>query len=236
MFTIRKKESRTPYYARAVAAAFFAFSLACRSAAAQTFQFLPEVDAYTKIAPNIRFSFQAKETREAGDPTQAAIGPSFDFYVKPLVRLEKISIFDPDEAKAQLFQLFAGFRYLASPTNPHTERLEVGLIVNFPLHHKILFSDRNRMDLDWSRDVFTWRYRNRAKLQRAINIGPYRPAPYLGAEFFYLSQLQKWSTTALFAGCLLPLGKNYSLDAYYEHQNITRGPRNQQLNQLGLIL
>ena len=52
-------------------------------------EFLPEVDAYLKLNPDIRVSFQAKDTREGGDSTQAEIGPSMEFYLKPLVRLKR---------------------------------------------------------------------------------------------------------------------------------------------------
>lgn len=82
----------------------------------------------------------------------------------------------------------------------------------------------------------TWRYRNRVSLQRRVAIGNYHPAPYISAEAFYLSQYHKWSTTALYAGCLLPLGKHYEFDPYYEHQNITSKQPIRQLNQFGLIL
>ena len=37
---------------------------------AQTLQFLPEVDAYLKLHPQIQGYLQAKQTREGGDPTQ----------------------------------------------------------------------------------------------------------------------------------------------------------------------
>jgi hypothetical protein len=60
-------------------------------ASAQVDEFLPEIDAYYKVNQNVRLSFQAKETREGGDPTQAEIGPSIEFYLKPLVRLKKIT-------------------------------------------------------------------------------------------------------------------------------------------------
>jgi hypothetical protein len=105
-----------------------------------------------------------------------------------------------------------------------------------PLVWNILLSDRNRMDLDWSQNQFTWRYRNRLTLERRLAVRSYHPGPYVSAEVFYQSQYQKWSTTALYAGCLLPLSKRFQFDAYYEHQNITSKKPNQQLNQFGLIL
>jgi hypothetical protein len=73
-------------------------------------------------------------------------------------------------------------------------------------------------------------------LERRLKIGSHHPAPYVSAEFFYESQYQKWSTTALYAGCLLPVGKHVQFDPYYVHQNITSKRPSQQLNQFGLIM
>jgi hypothetical protein len=214
----------------------FTFLLRCAPTSAQTFQTLPEVDAYSTIQPNIRFNFQVKETREAGDPTQAEIGPGFDFYIKPLARLKGTSDLDPNKAKSHLVLWYVGFRYLPSPDKPHVERVELAGTAHYPFIAKILLSDRSRADLDWSQNRFTWRYRNRLTLERRVTIGSYHPAPYLSAEFFYQGQFQKWGTTALYAGCLFPIGKHIEFDPYYEHQNITTVKPNQQLNQFGLIL
>ncbi|HTZ47966.1 MAG TPA: DUF2490 domain-containing protein [Verrucomicrobiae bacterium] len=210
--------------------------LTCCGGARGQFQFLPEVDTYDKLSSNVRFDFQAKETREAGDPTQVEVGPSFDFYLKPLVKLKHVTEFDLDDAKTRLLQLSVGFRYVPSPNEPHIERMIVAFTTNFPLGGGFLLSDRNRADLDWEKGAFTWRYRNRLNLERTIKIGNYHPSPYVAVEPYYLSQYQKWSTTALYAGCILPFKKHYQLDPYYEHQNITSKKPNQQLEQFGLIL
>ena len=214
----------------------FLLLLTCGRASGQTFQFLPEVDVFYRVQSDIRFNFQAKETREAGDPTQAEIGPGFDSFLKPLAPLRRITAFDLDESKSRPLQLSAGFRYVPSPDKPHTERLIVAATPRLPLVWSILLSDRNRMDLDWSQNQFTWRYRNRLTLERRLAVRSYHPGPYVSAEVFYASQYQKWNTTALYAGCLLPLSKHFQLDPYYEHQNITSKKPNQQLNQFGLIL
>jgi hypothetical protein len=216
--------------------AVFVMGALCTRATGQTFQFLPEVDGYTWIHPDIRFTFQAKETREAGDPTQAEIGYGFDFFVKPLVRLKRVTAFDLDDAKSRLLQLSAGVRYLPSPDKPHIERLELVAMSHFPLVANILLTDRNRFDLDWSQNQLKWRYRNRATLERRLTFRNYHPAPYVSAEVFYLSRYEKWSTTAFYAGCLFPMGKHVEWDPYYEHQNITSANPNHQFNQFGLIL
>ena len=68
------------------------FLLFCLPARAQTSttEFLPEIDANFKLNSNVRFLFQAKETREGGDPTQAEVGPSIEFYLKPLLKLKNV--------------------------------------------------------------------------------------------------------------------------------------------------
>ena len=184
---------------------------------AQTFQFLPEVDTYYKVNPKVFVQFQAKETREGGTPTQAELGPSIGFRLEPVV-------------------LGVGYRYMPSPNEPTQNRLRLDLIFLFPLKAKIVIADRNRVDLDWQSGTFTWRYRNKFAIAKTITIKSYQPRPYVAVEPFYESQFQKWSTTALYAGCLFPIGKHAQFDVYYEHQNNTGNKPNQQLNQFGLAL
>jgi hypothetical protein len=84
----------------------------CVPGNAQTLQGLPEIDTYIKLDPDLRFTFQVKETREGGDITQAEIGPSLDFYVKPLVKLEGAIEFDLDDLKSRFLVLTIGYTYL----------------------------------------------------------------------------------------------------------------------------
>jgi hypothetical protein len=184
--------------------------LFCRTGSAESTQeteFLPEVDAYLKLNPYIRVSFLAKDTREGGDPTQASIGPSVDFYLKPLIKLKRI-----------------------------TARVIVAVTSHLPIKADLLLTDRNRADLDWSNGTFTWRYRNKPSLQRTFAIGSYHLMPYASAEFYYESQYSKFSTTELYAGTILPVGRHLEFDPYYEHQNNTGKKPNKQVNALGLTL
>jgi hypothetical protein len=213
--------------------------LFCRTGSAESSQeteFLPEVDAYLKLKPDIRISFQAKDTREGGDSTQAAIGPSMEFYLKPLIRLKKITAFDLDDAKTRPLVLTAGYSFLSSPSSPSTNRVLVAATSHLPIKAQLLFTDRNRADLDWSGGAFTWRYRNMLSLQRTFAIHSYHLMPYASAEFYYESEYSKFSTTELYAGTHLPVGKHFDFDPYYEHQNNTGKKTNKQVNALGLTL
>jgi hypothetical protein len=203
---------------------------------AQVDQLLPEIDAYYKLAPDVRISFQAKETREGGDPTQAEIGPSIDVYLKPLLKLKNVTRFDLDDSKSRPLVLSIGYRYLPSPNAPAENRIEPVATFHFPLKAGFLFSDRNRADLDWKGGKFSWHYRNLVQIEKRLTIRSYHPGPYASVEVFYQSQYSKWSETAIYAGCMFPMGKHVQFNPYYEHQNNTGKSPNQQLNQLGLML
>ncbi len=92
--------------------------LCCLQGSAQTAQVLPEIDTNVKLSSDLRVTFQAKETREGGDPTQAEIGPSFDFYLKPLIRLQDVTEFDLDDAKARPLLFSIGYRYMPRQARP----------------------------------------------------------------------------------------------------------------------
>jgi hypothetical protein len=205
-------------------------------AAAQTGEFLPEIDSYYNFNPDLRVQFQVKETREGGTPTTAEIGPSLQLYLKTLSKLSEITSFDLDKSKSQLVLFSIGYRILPTPDEPPTNRLEPYVILNLPSPGKLLLSDRNRADLDWQNGRFSWHYRNLINVERPLSIRNYHPSPYISAEVWYTSQYQKWSTTSVFAGCLFPIGKHFEFNPYYEHQNNTGKSPNQQLNQLGLML
>jgi hypothetical protein len=80
------------------------------------------------------------------------------------------------------------------------------------------------------------RYRNRLTVDRTFAIGSYHLIPYAAAEPFYESQYGKWSTTSLYAGSLLPVGKHVQFNTYYEHDDNTGKLQNQQVNSAGLAL
>jgi Protein of unknown function (DUF2490) len=160
----------------------------------------------------VQLYVQAKETREGGAPTQAESGPGIEVYLKPWLKLKKPTLFDLNEAKKRVLVFSAGYRYLPSPDSPPENRLRLDLASNFPMKANLLISDRNRADLDWQSGKFMWRYRNRLKVERRFTIRSFHPGPYISAETFYQSQYQKWSTTALYAGCSLPLGKHVEIE------------------------
>ena len=206
------------------------------AAEAQVSQFLPEIDTYVGIHAGSQVWFQAKQTREDQAPTQAEIGPGLDFFFKPLVKLGNATLFDLDQSKQRLLVLSVGYRYLPSPDSPSENRILLMATSNLPMKGALLISDRNRLEVNFTGGDTYWRYRNKLTLQRAIRIDSYHPSLNASAEVYYNSRYDKWSTTAIYAGCIFPLGKKIELNPYYEHQNSTGRSPNTQINAAGLIL
>jgi hypothetical protein len=206
------------------------------SAHAQEPQFLPEVDAYLKLNSHFQTYLQAKDDRDGGDPTQFTFGPSLQIYLKPLVKLKKVTAFDLDDAKTRPLVIETGYRLITQPNKANENRAIEAVTLHFPIWANILITDRNRADLDWQNGVFTWRYRNRFQVERAFAINGYHLIPYVAAEPFYESQYKKWSATDLYAGVLLPVGKHVEFNPYYEFENNTAKKPNQQNYYVGLAL
>jgi hypothetical protein len=203
---------------------------------AQSVNFVPETDFHLELNSYLRVYLQAKDDRDAGASDQFSIGPSVQFYLRPLLKLKKITVFDLDDSKARPLVLEVGYRRLLAPNTPSTNRMEPELTFHFPLVAGLLISDRNRADLDWKSGTFTWRYRNKLTLERTFAVNSYHFIPYIAAEPYYVEQYHKWSTTDLYAGCLLPVGKHFQFNPYYEHEKNTGTQKSEPKTYIGLVL
>jgi len=237
LYTRRHLESKvvTQFQRACLRMAMLLFS-ACVPVCAQSVQFLPEIDPHLKVNSFLRAYLEAKDDQDAGASKQLGIGPSLQFYLKPLLKLKNFTAFDLDDSKARPLVLETGYRYIAAPDAPSTNRNLTMLTFHFPLMAGFIISDRNRVDLDWKSGEFTWRYRNKLTLERTFTVRSCHLIPYVAAEPHYGSQYSKWSTTALYAGCLFPLGKYVQFNSYYEHENNSGKSPNQQKNGFGLAL
>ena len=212
------------------------FTSAGMPALAQSVQFLPETDAHLTLNSFMRTYLQAKDDRDEGASDQFSIGPSLQFYLRPLLTLKKITSFDLDDSKPRPLVLETGYRSVTAPNALPINRMQTILTFTFPLKAGFLISDRNRADLDWTSQTFTWRYRNKLTLERTVAVYSYHLIPYVAAEPYYEEKYHKWSTTDLYAGCLFPVGRHFQFNAYYEHENNTGKRPNQQVNDIGLAL
>jgi hypothetical protein len=205
----------------------------CLPVRAQNVQFLPEVDAHLTINSTWKTYLEAKDDRDEGASSQFSIGPSVQFYTKPLLKLKDVTVFDLDDAKKRPMVLETGYRYLTEPGAAPDNRMETIVTFHFPMKAGFLLVDRNRADLDWKAGGFNWRYRNKLTIERTFAVYSYHLIPYVAVEPYYTSQYSKWSTTALYAGCLFPAGKHVEFNTYYEHENNTGKKPNRQDNDIG---
>ncbi|MES2220706.1 MAG: DUF2490 domain-containing protein, partial [Acidobacteriota bacterium] len=151
--------------------ALFLFLLgACASMHAQSPEFVPEIDTHVTLNSYMRTYLVTKDDRDGGASSQFNLGPSLQFYLKPLLRMKTITAFDLDDAKARPLVIEDGYRYLTSPGAPSTQRMQPMATSHFPLKAGFLASDRNRADLDWNAGAFTWRYRNKLTVERTFRI------------------------------------------------------------------
>jgi hypothetical protein len=151
-----------------------------------------------------------------------------------LIKLKRVTVFDLDDAKSRPLVLESGYRILNAPNTPSEDRAIEAATAHLPLFVGILMTDRNRVDLDWKNGVFTWRYRNKLTLERTFSIHSYHFIPYVAAEPFYESQYKKWSSTDLYTGVLLPVGRHVEFNPYYEFENDTGKAPNRQQYYVGL--
>jgi len=210
--------------------------LSLPATAADTFQFWPEVDTYVKLNDKVRFYFIASQTRENGNSTDAEIGPNIDFYLKPLFRLKRITVFQLDESKSRPVMFRFGYRYMPSTTGPTENRVVMEATPRYPLLRGALVTDRNRGELRFIQGKFSWRYRNRLTVERTFTTGKIHFTPYGRAEAYYDSNYNKFSRVAFDAGSIFPIGKHVELEGYYEHQNDSSKSPNRQVNALSAVL
>jgi hypothetical protein len=202
----------------------------------QSFQTWPEIDTYLRLGSDVRASFFASWTKENRQGTDADVGPNIDFFLKPLVKLKRITIFALDQSKDRPLMLRFGYRYMPTTNGPTENRGILETTGRYPLVRGVLLSDRNRADLRFIAGEFSWRYRNRLTAERTFSIRSYHLTPYVRAELYYDGNLHKWSRTAETVGLVFPIRKRAEIDSYYEHQNDSSNAPNRQVNAFGIAL
>src|SRR5215469_1600455 len=109
-------------------------------ASAQNVQFLPETDVYLKLGPSWRAYVQAKNDQDAGGSPELSIGPSIQRYVKPLIKLKNVTVFDLDDSKKRALVLEAGYRYITGSNEVPENRVEAIATSHFPMKAQFLIS------------------------------------------------------------------------------------------------
>jgi hypothetical protein len=200
----------------------FCTGVRCQSQESETRkEFWSALDVYAPLNEKFRFYFmvsgsRAEETRRSFETT---FGAHLDYNVNKRLRLR------------------AGYRYSFAPgeDDPFEEHrivTEQTFRQNLPL--AMLLSDRNREDWRFVNGNFSFRYRNRLRLEREFRLWGRSFTPYGSAETYYDTRFDVWNRNRLTVGSEFQLKRGFPLlrelkprkqvilDLYYTKQNDSR--------------
>ena len=225
-------------YLRALLCASWLLVSAALPAEAQTVAVWPEVDVFVRLNSTARLLLVATTVHADGQTTDAEIGPTLDFFLKPLRRPPKL-MFRLDESKNRVLLIRAGYRYLPSYTGGSAEnRALLEATVRHPLKSyvgHVLLSNRNRIDFRVIDGTYSWRYRNRLSVERELSVGPLRVNPYSRFEIFYDSRFAAFSRTETMLGASFPVIKYWELEGYFDYQLDTGNSPNRKTRAVGAV-
>jgi hypothetical protein len=187
-----------------------------------TSQFWPEVDLYINLNDKSRlfFVYSGTKQEDLGTYADGQTGVYFDFWALPALR--KNLSRRPDASLSKLLLLRAGY-LISRPKNDSGAATEQMLTCEAtgraPLPASLLLSDRNRFDFRWVNGDYTWRYRNRLKLERTFSAGRYQLTPYAHAEVFYSGEEGDFTRLRYAAGMEWTITRHIVLEGYYLRQN-----------------
>jgi len=203
------------------------------AAQANSDQFWPEVDTYVRLRSTVEALFEVQRSTDGATYHSIELGPTVFFCRKPFLKNPLIT---PDQTKTRHLVLGLGYRYLAGVDQAPENRIEADFRGQLAFPWQIFLADRNRLDFRWIEGKpFSWRYRNRATLQRTFHTGSLRFSPYAQGEVYYDITQGDWSRATYAFGADFPFLKRLSLEPYYQHDhNVGSNPAN--VNAVGLTL
>jgi hypothetical protein len=237
-FAIAVAPTAVGFPARCIVLALLGLLLSCPALWAQEqAEFQPEADTYVNLSSPTRLALVTElNSHPQSDNLVGEFGPNFDFYLRPFLRPR---LRDLDPAKSKLLTFRIGYRYFPSliGDRPTENRPLVEMTPRFHFPLATLFSDRNRGEFRFiSGKSFSWRYRNRASLERNFAIRKYYFTPYLRDEIYYDSRVHNISLNAFSAGGIFPTSKRTELEVYYKDQRSIAAAQAVHIRGAGLIL
>ena len=191
--------------------------LPCRAIAQTSYEIWPEVDLSLRLSPSARaIVFGSMNRARDTKFTQGTLGAQVEFNVSKHLLMRP------------------GFWYTASlghTTDPYREqRMLLDATLHSPLKAKFRIGDRNRGELRHIDGEWSWRYRNRLRLERPASITLKRLRierellPYLSGEAMYDSRYHRLNRKELTLGCAIFFGRESTLDLYVVRQMDPKNP------------
>jgi Protein of unknown function (DUF2490) len=226
---------RTPFVALVFAAA------CCAQAPPEntSTQFWPEVDFYWKFATHLRLVEIAQSDRQLDEPyTQPQFTTRLDIFVPRFRPLLFPRLVQTNDERMQRITIGIGYLYGHSL---HTERTKIEnrafaeITLRWALLERILLSNRSRFEFRFVNGVYSWRFRDRVRLERDLSLHGHPFTVYISAESFYDSDPGDWNRFAYKSGLVIPFAKCFEFEPYYQRQvTLNTTPRN--VNGIGAVL
>ncbi len=206
-------------------------------------QLWPEFDVYYRLNPNARLFFLLAPTREVendqvSDITEAQIGAHVEVGVFAIGRARRNpSRYDAD--RMQYLRFRTGLRYLAAAGDDDaTEwRIIAELTGRAVLPLDVHLALRNRLDLRWIDDAYSWRYRPRLWLEREFHAGSHLAlVPYGSAEIFWDSRSDDWVRTRYQLGTAFAVKPWFAPELYWAHQTDDKSDGDVIIDALGIVM
>jgi hypothetical protein len=213
----------------------------------------PEIDVYYRLDEHWRATAFGAVTRAAdtGVSTETVFGVSLDYFPTELPPAWVRTFPGVEQYWGLMTRL--GYNHVAAsnPSGPGEERGVVeATLRSRPLWREVVVANRSRVDLRWIDGDYSWRGRNRTRIERTwalpvIEGMPFadRPigrtfrsaTPYLMAEFFWDSRYAQWSRRYYQLGVELETSRNRSIEFFVARQYDIRAS-GAQLTAAGITL
>jgi hypothetical protein len=189
----------------------------------------PEVDVWIRTHPDQQIFMYVPYTKSLDDSYRdMGIGAmySWSFEKNNLIMFDWLAARENLE-KFRNVTVRTGFYYgqsLDDSGSAYRERsIPSELHLRWQILGGILLADRNRIELRWLNDGFSWRYRNRLTIERQVSIfGVIRPTPYTSLEIHYDSRYSTFNKSRIIVGAVIPIFSFTSVDINYQFVNDTR--------------
>ena len=181
-------------------------------------QFWPELDTYLKFNDDLRLFVPISQTRagQSNSYENGTVGVYLDYFTHPISNAD---LFGPaNDARRRRLQFRVGYGFTASRGQlPASSTIDAEATWRLVLPGQLLFSQRNRFDLNFTNGRFDPRYRIRVRFDRSVDLFRTRLVPYASGEFFYGFNAGKWIRTRAVAGVDVQLWERFVPEVYVQH-------------------
>jgi hypothetical protein len=216
-------------------------------------EFWPEVNVFVKTSEQTRLMFLAARSRdrEYANAVDRTTGVHFDVFTQRLPSWWLTALPSMEQHWGGWFRF--GYNHIVAFDGPGANEnrwFAETTLRSKPLLAGVQVANRSRIEARDIKDQWSWRYRNRTRIERTFesvavfgdtvggslqDIGLVQLSPYVMLEFFYDSRISGWSRRYLQAGVEFEFARGWGLDLYMAAQDGLNGST-ASVNALGVVL